>query len=121
MTEVTETNGNGSIKFNVPILGNIVAKGPAVFIVLAIMAGGFAILEREKDLIKIIETENAAREAEHETLRKWIEYSTCTNRLNLYIFQHPRGEPIDWVNMPEDLYKCAIQNFADMKRQNPPK
>lgn len=116
MAEATDDDSS-SIKFNIPILGPIVARGAAVFVVLAIMGTGWSIYEKQKDLVNVIERENADRAAEHELLRKWIEYSTCTNRLNLYIFQHPRGEPIDWLNMPQDIYDCAVKNFADMKKQ----
>lgn len=114
----TETGEDSSLKIPIPVLGgNLVARGTAVFVILAIMGTGWAIYEEEKDLIAIIHTENAERAAEHDLLKKWIEYNTCSSRLNLYIFQHPRGEPINWQDMPQDLYDCAIKNFGEMKRQ----
>jgi hypothetical protein len=112
------SDSDDSIKIPIPILGgNVIARGTAVFVILAIMGTGWGIYQQQRDLITVIERENNDRAAEHESLRKWMEYSTCTNRLNLYIFQHPRNEPMNWQDMPQDLYDCAIKNFGEMKKQ----
>lgn len=115
---VAETNEDQSIKIPIPVLGgSLVARGTAVFIILAVMGTGWAIFEKQKDLMDTINKQNLDRAAEHIELQRDITYNSCLNRLAIYMSRTPSERPVDFYHMPTDLYNCAPKFLSDMPKK----
>ena len=50
--------------------------------------------------------ENTQRRIEHEHIM-------CVNKLSLFMYGYPRGEPIQWERMPPDIYACIPKFIYD--------
>ena len=114
---MTESNGDEGVKLPTP-LGTIAIRGSAVFIVLA-----FAIVMyltftehnlRSYEHDQIIAAVNHGHDEITNSLRlsneivaRVVENNNCLIRLALYQTLRPRGEPIDFYNLPSDLLACA--------------
>src|SRR5580765_8505127 len=105
------------LRVSVPILGPIIAKGPAVFIVIAILAVGWVMWEVQKNHEAIDARYRGEQKAEHEELQNWLDYTGCLNRLTLYVARTPKDQALDFFNMPPELVKCSPKFLYDKEKK----
>ncbi len=105
---MAEAPGNG---FSVTTaLGSIAAKGPVVIIVIALLAIAIVFVWGAREITKSVQSENKAVAAavrfENEKVAGLIHLLDCRVQFAIWMGRIPRDQPIDWHNLPGNLYDC---------------
>jgi hypothetical protein len=51
--------------------------------------------------------------AENESVRIKMDMIICTGKLNLFAQTLPKGQAINWRDIPQELWACMPKNFID--------
>lgn len=73
-----------------------------IFIVLAIMADS-----------ALTYWEHMSRSSEHDAIMSTMRRLSCKIDLQIYIYQRPSGNLIDWQHMPSGLWGCLPKFIMD--------
>jgi hypothetical protein len=87
-----------------------------VFIVVAIAAltvMGIWEHENRQDEHRIVES---LIRAENESVRQKMDVVICTGKLNLFFQTLPKGQPIKWQDIPNELWACMPKNLIDERK-----
>ena len=111
---MTEASGE-QITAKTPF-GDIVAKGTTVVLLFALAVLGFLALrehgKREAGEKQIMETVRQENKLNRDTTL----LLDCRVQLAIYLSRGQKDQPIDWVNLPGNLYGCLPEFLTDRRK-----
>jgi len=53
---------------------------------------------------------------ENESVRKRMDSVICTSKLNLFFQTLPKGQVINWQDIPDEYWSCMPKNFVEERK-----
>lgn len=107
---MAESQNNTGLKVKGPFGIDLAATGPVTIIVIALIAIALVIVWGAREITKAVQSENKAVATavryENERVGKLIESLDCRVQFAIWMGRIPRDQPIDWHNLPGNLYDC---------------